>query len=222
MKKVIIFAGPPGCGKGTQARLLAKRLRYVHISTGELCRNEMIAQTTIGKEIQHNMDNGILVPDSIIYKLLAKAIKQHADAKGFIFDGFPRTKEQVAALPEFMQKHKLHLCGIIEFTLSDKKCIKRMEGRDEDRQDVGKEIYKKRLRDYKEITLPAIMQFLHTSTIFVSDADRSIENIHAEVWEMSRALRLTNKLSRIFKKPVLAGLFLLAKNGRNLDILKLE
>ncbi|MDE3124193.1 MAG: nucleoside monophosphate kinase, partial [Bacteroidota bacterium] len=102
----IILFGPPGSGKGTQSEKLVAKYQLKHLSTGDLLRSEIAAQTPLGLEAKNLMDKGQLVPDEVVVGMISSALEQHPDAKGFLFDGFPRTKTQCESLDALLKlKH---------------------------------------------------------------------------------------------------------------------
>src|SRR5574344_1345515 len=103
MKYLVLF-GPPGSGKGTQSENIIKKYGYGHISTGDVLREEMKNNTELGKTAKDYIDKGQLVPDSLIVDMLAKTMDGFKDAKGIIFDGFPRTVAQAEALKQMLAK----------------------------------------------------------------------------------------------------------------------
>jgi adenylate kinase len=103
-KKLLIFMGPPGSGKGTQTDMLAKRLKIPAISTGELLRLELKNNTEVGKSIRKKMDSGRMVPDKIIKEIMEKRLAEPDTNKGFILDGYPRHKKQIKDLEEILQE----------------------------------------------------------------------------------------------------------------------
>lgn len=173
-RESIFFAGPPGCGKGTQSKNLSKETGYVHISTGDLCRSEVKRQTQIGKAIDANMAKGILAPDDVIFELIEQALDENYTARGFIFDGFPRTQEQSKRLIQLMRERNMKGTVILQFKVKDEVCIERMKGRADEavekRSDDSDEVYIKRLQDYKDITVPAI-ELLQQSGIQLIEID---------------------------------------------------
>ncbi|HQW41663.1 MAG TPA: nucleoside monophosphate kinase, partial [Flavobacteriales bacterium] len=98
----IVLFGPPGAGKGTQSQFLQEKFELIHLSTGDLLRAEIKAESPLGNEAKELMDRGDLVADSIVVAMIRNKIEAHLDAKGFIFDGFPRTKAQAEALDEML------------------------------------------------------------------------------------------------------------------------
>ena len=100
----IVLFGKPGAGKGTQANFLKKKYSLIHISTGDLFRYNIKNKTELGKLAKSFMDKGDLVPDKVTIKMLEEEVKRNTNAKGFLFDGFPRTKSQAEALDNFLDK----------------------------------------------------------------------------------------------------------------------
>src|ERR1022692_955166 len=101
MLNFVIF-GPPGAGKGTQSAKLVEKYQLIHLSTGDILRGEIAAGTILGQEAKLLMDQGILVPDEIVITMINNKLQQNAFAKGFIFDGFPRTTAQAEALDRLL------------------------------------------------------------------------------------------------------------------------
>ena len=108
MLNIILF-GPPGAGKGTQAIKLAEKYSLIHISTGDLLRNEVKTGTELGKAAKSLMDKGILVSDEIVTRIIDSKISKNLFAKGFIFDGFPRTLHQAISLDTLLSKYSLSI-----------------------------------------------------------------------------------------------------------------
>ena len=106
MLNIVLF-GPPGAGKGTQAVNLIEKYKLVHLSTGDILRGELAAKSPLGLEAKKFMEKGELVPDEVVIGMIEVKLDQNAGAKGFIFDGFPRTKAQAAALGQTAWKRKI-------------------------------------------------------------------------------------------------------------------
>lgn len=121
----IILLGPPGAGKGTQAQVLKDRFSIPQISTGEILRAEIKAQSDLGKKLKSIVDSGALVPDDIIIEIVQKKIQSPECKNGFLFDGFPRTLPQAEAI----KNAGIKIDYVIEITVPDEEIIKRMSGR---------------------------------------------------------------------------------------------
>ncbi len=124
---VLILLGPPGTGKGTQAKLLEEKLHLPHISTGDLFREHIQKQTELGVKAKTYINAGLLVPDELVLNMLLKRVEKADCAKGYILDGFPRTIPQAEALQSFLENTCTLL--IVNLALSDAKIIERLSNR---------------------------------------------------------------------------------------------
>ena len=126
----LVLLGPPGAGKGTQAKLLSEGLKIPHISTGDMLREAVKNQTELGRQAKKIMDSGALVPDDLINKIIESRLQQEDTKKGFILDGFPRTKAQAIALSQMLLKNSLgDIDLVLYFDATLKIIIERLSGR---------------------------------------------------------------------------------------------
>lgn len=178
----LVFLGPPGAGKGTQAAQVADRLGIPHIATGDMLRQEVAAATELGAEVQAIMERGDLVPDDLVTDMLLARVARPDAASGFILDGFPRTRAQAEALAEALGEESL--TAVIYFDVAEDEIVRRISGRrscphghvyhvedhppraagicDEDgeglfrRDDDAEEVVRTRLSVYREQTSPLV------------------------------------------------------------------
>lgn len=125
----LLFLGPPGAGKGTQARELAREWGVPHVATGDMLREAMAAGTPLGREAKQYYDKGELVPDEVILRMVAERFRQADAARGFILDGFPRTIAQADGLGTMLQQLGQKLEAVIYFDVSQPELVRRLTGR---------------------------------------------------------------------------------------------
>ncbi len=157
MLNIALF-GPPGAGKGTQSEFLIKKYNLFYISTGELLRKELAAETKLGVQAKGIIAKGGLVSDEIIVQIIEKTIKNNSDANGFLFDGFPRTYIQAYILEGLMIKLNSSLDALISIEVSEDESIKRLlkRAKTSGRSDDNEDVIKNRLKEYNEKTLPVL------------------------------------------------------------------
>src|SRR6202008_1542592 len=136
----LILLGPPGSGKGTQAQRLVHRHGIVQLSTGEMLRAAVAAQTPVGLKAKDIMAGGGLVPDEIVVGIISDRLDQPDAAKGFILDGFPRTVPQAEALDELLKRKHMKLDAVIELRVNESARINRVEKRAEETRARGEEV----------------------------------------------------------------------------------
>jgi adenylate kinase len=129
MSARLVFLGPPGAGKGTQARELARQWGVPQVSTGDMLREAAAAGTPLGREAKRYMDTGALVPDEVVIGLVDERLAQPDAARGFVLDGFPRTVPQAEALDALLRRRRLELDWILYFEVSRAELIRRLSGR---------------------------------------------------------------------------------------------
>lgn len=176
--KNIILIGPPGAGKGTQAKLISSKLGLIHISTGDLIREEQMKDTKIGKLATQLIDNGNFLPDNVVITMVKQKIIDNSNAAGFIFDGFPRTVDQAKSLDEFLNARKTPINKIILMDLDDTIVKKRImeRSRNENRADDKPEVIQTRINNYKKQTIPVISYYKNG---YLFAANRGVVNIEA-------------------------------------------
>ncbi len=153
----LILFGPPGSGKGTQAKKLVETFGLLHISTGDLFRHEIGNQTPLGLKAKSYIDKGELVPDEVTVGMLKNKVNSNKEVKGFIFDGFPRTIPQSEALDQFLAETGNRVNQLIMLDVPDEELIKRLleRGKTSGRSDdTDEDIIKNRIAIYKEETSP--------------------------------------------------------------------
>ncbi|MVN90132.1 adenylate kinase [Mucilaginibacter aquatilis] len=169
MLNLVLF-GPPGAGKGTQSQKLIEKYGLIHLSTGDILRNEIAQGTTLGLEAKKLMDDGKLVPDEVVIGMISNKLDANADAKGFIFDGFPRTVAQAAALDTLLEEKSTAISGMIALVVDDEELEKRLleRGKTSGRpDDANPEIIRKRINEYNSKTTP-VAEFYKEQDKFTS------------------------------------------------------
>ncbi len=202
MALTVVFLGPPGAGKGTQAEKLKKEYGFYHISTGDILREAVSKGTELGKIAKKYMDEGKLLPDEIIVGIIEEKLKELGNAN-VILDGFPRTVGQAKALDKLLNKLGRNLDAVILFEISDREVIRRLSGRRVDpktgkiyhiefnpppedteviqRDDDREDVIKKRLQVYHSQTLPLIEYYKKKNKLFVVDASKSPEDVYKDI-----------------------------------------
>ncbi len=152
----LILFGPPGSGKGTQSANITTTYQLQHISTGDLLRDEVSRQTPLGVEAKKYMDQGLLVPDEVVIGMISSKIDETPDARGFIFDGFPRTKAQAEALDKLLEFKNTQIDLVLALEVPEEELKKRLIGRGETsgRSDDNEEVIVKRIKEYHAKTEP--------------------------------------------------------------------
>jgi adenylate kinase len=156
MLNLVLF-GPPGAGKGTQSEKLISRFHLVHLSTGDILRAEVANQTALGLEAKKLMDQGLLVPDEVVIGMIESKLDANASAKGFIFDGFPRTQAQAQALDNLLTKKSTSITRMLALEVQEEELIARLlnRGKESGRADDQDEsIIRKRIQEYSNKTEP--------------------------------------------------------------------
>lgn len=192
----LILFGPPGSGKGTQAQKLIDKYSLVHISTGDLFRYEMGHDTPLGRQAKAYIAKGELVPDSVTIGMLRNKVEAHADAQGFIFDGFPRTIAQAEALDALLAEKDTSVSALVALQVDDEEIIQRIKlrgltsGRSDDSDET---IIRNRIEVYKNETSPVFDFYAAKgkshSVNGIGSIDEIFERLSAVIDRMASAAR---------------------------------
>lgn len=185
----LIFLGPPGAGKGTQAKLLTERYGIPQLSTGDMLRAAVAAETDVGKRAKAVMDAGQLVSDAIVNEIVSDRIDSPDCARGFILDGYPRTVPQAQALDEMLAGKGISLDAVIELKVDEKALLKRMENRVAEtiaaggvvRPDDKPEVLERRLVEYREKTAPLSNYYATTGKLKTVDGMADVDTVTQEI-----------------------------------------
>jgi adenylate kinase len=215
----LILLGPPGSGKGTQAQRLVQRYGIVQLSTGEMLRAAVAAQTPVGLKAKDIMASGGLVPDEIVVGIISERLDQPDAAKGFILDGFPRTVPQAEALDELLKRKHMRLDAVIELRVNESALLQRVETRvaemrtrgEEVRIDDTQEVLTKRLASYRSQTEPLIHYYSERRKLLTVDGMMTIEHVTREINRILTAIGAVE--TKASKKAGLAKR--IAKVGRS-------
>ena len=156
MLNIVLF-GPPGAGKGTQSEKLIEKYQLIHLSTGDLLRSEIAQQTELGMQAKLLMDKGELVPDAVVIGMIRSKLEHNQQAKGFIFDGFPRTAAQAEALDNLLSEKNTSISCMLALEVDNEELTKRLllRGKDSGRaDDQNEEIIRNRIKEYNNKTAP--------------------------------------------------------------------
>ena len=154
MVNIILF-GPPGSGKGTQSDKIVEKFGLVHLSTGNLLRQEIADKTALGMQARSFMDKGQLVPDEVVIGMIDTCLEKNPEAKGFLFDGFPRTVAQAEALDNLLELRKTSICKVLALEVSEEELVKRLVKRGETSgrsDDTNETIIRQRFEEYRAKT----------------------------------------------------------------------
>lgn len=174
--RIIIF-GPPGAGKGTQAKQISKEYGIPHLSTGELFRNAIKNGTSLGEKVKKILDEGELVPDETVVKLVEEELENDKYDAGYILDGFPRTVPQARAFDQYLAKKNEKLDAFLFLVVPEEELINRIMNRKDGRADDTEEAIKNRLAIYREETAPVVQFYKDKSVVIEIYGVGSIEDI---------------------------------------------
>lgn len=176
----LILFGPPGSGKGTQSDKLVAKYDLVHLSTGNLLRQEIKDKTPLGLEAKNFIDKGQLVPDEVVIGMVDSYFDQHKDARGFLFDGFPRTVAQAKALDNLLELKKTEISKVLILEVDEEELIKRLvnRGKSSGRSDDADEnVQRNRQEVYKKETLPVADYYLKSKKVNKVDGIGEVQDI---------------------------------------------
>ena len=179
MLNLILF-GPPGSGKGTQSEKLIIKYGLKHLSTGDLLRSEIAQQTTLGMEAKNFMDKGQLVPDAVVIGMIRSAIENNPAVKGFLFDGFPRTAAQAAALDQLMELKNTTIKMMLAMEVGEKELMSRLLKRGETSgrsDDTNEEVVKARIVEYHNKTAAVADYYNQFNKVVTIKGEGSVDDI---------------------------------------------
>lgn len=176
----LVLFGPPGSGKGTQSSRLIDQYHFVHVSTGDILRAEVNNETPLGVEAKKYMDQGMLVPDEVVIGMISSKLDAHADARGFIFDGFPRTVAQAEALDNLLSFKKSPINVVLSLLVSEAELKKRLISRGESsgRSDDNEEVIVKRIKEYHAKTAPVADYYKTNGMLVEIPGEGAMEDIY--------------------------------------------
>lgn len=190
MLNLVLF-GPPGAGKGTQAEFLIDKFKLIHLSTGDLLRSEIAAGTKLGLEAKSFMDKGELVPDEVVIGMIKSKLETVKGAKGFIFDGFPRTVDQAKALDNLLNENGTPISGMLSLEVEKQELINRLlfRGKSSGRaDDADPLVIENRINVYNQKTLPLIEYYRPQGKHFGINGMGSIQEIAGRLEEVIESL----------------------------------
>jgi len=220
LDRAVIFLGPPGSGKGTQAKELARQYGVPHLSTGDMLREHVSNGTPLGLKAKPIMERGELVPDSLVLKMVADRIERPDCEHGFVFDGFPRTVAQAKYLGELLRRLGFKQPFVIHMVIPTSVLMKRLTGRrtckvggeiyniydrpprvegicDNDggellhRPDDREEVVAPRLNAYEKLTAPLVQYYRRFGALHDVDANRSVDEVRREIGQLVSGMRGT-------------------------------
>lgn len=181
----LLVLGPQGSGKGTQAKRIAADYGVPHVSTGDIFRAAVAAGSELGRRVEPILAAGELVPDELTVELIEARLAEEDARRGFVLDGFPRTLAQAEALDRMLAGIGRALDAVLFFDLDDETARERLLGRalDEGREDDTPEVIDRRLAVYHEQTEPVVEHYRATGRLVPLHAERTIEEVYAEIGE---------------------------------------
>ena len=182
----LILFGPPGSGKGTQSERLVDKYGLVHLSTGNLLREEIAQKTPLGLEAKSFIDKGQLVPDEVVIGMVDSYFDKHKDARGFLFDGFPRTLPQAIALDKLLELKKTEIASVLALDVSEEELVKRLleRGKTSGRSDdTNEDVIRKRFSVYVNETSPVADHYKKSRKFQSIKGEGSVDEIFSALGE---------------------------------------
>ncbi len=176
----LILFGPPGSGKGTQSEKIIEKFGLLHLSTGDLLRSQIALQTPLGLEAKKIVDRGHLVPDEVVVGMISSALDENSQAKGFLFDGFPRTAAQAESLDKLLEFKEQSIAVMLALDVSEPELIKRLLKRGETSgrsDDTKEEIIAARVAEYKNKTEAVADYYRQTNKVVMIAGEGTVEDI---------------------------------------------
>jgi len=176
----LILFGPPGSGKGTQSERLVEKYKLIHLSTGNLLREEIANRTPLGLEAKSFMDKGQLVPDEVVIGMIDSCLEHHREAAGFLFDGFPRTAAQADALDKLLDLKKTEISLVLALEVTEQELVKRLlnRGKTSGRaDDINETVIHQRFTVYKNDTAPIADHYKRLRKFQIVKGEGTVEEI---------------------------------------------
>ncbi len=180
----LILFGPPGSGKGTQSEHIIESFGLQHLSTGNLLRTEIAHQTELGLEAKRLMDAGQLVPDAVVIGMVRNFLEAHATARGFLFDGFPRTTAQCIALDALLKEKNNEINVVLALEVSEEELVKRLLGRgltSGRSDDTNESIIRARIKEYHDKTTAVASYYAQFNKVVAIKGEGTVESIYANL-----------------------------------------
>ena len=180
----LILFGPPGSGKGTQSENIIAANGLQHLSTGNLLRSEIANQTTLGLKAKTLMDAGQLVPDEVVIGMVDNFMSAHPEAKGFLFDGFPRTTAQCVALDELLKQKGNEINVVLALEVGEEELVKRLLGRGATSgrsDDTNETVIRARIKEYNDKTTAVATYYAQFNKVVNVKGEGSVESIYADL-----------------------------------------
>ena len=176
----LLLIGAPGAGKGTQAEKLAARFDIAHISSGDLLRQHVREQTSLGQRIKSYVDAGDLVPDALVMDMLRKPVVAASESGGYVLDGFPRTVDQAKTAFETARELGVEVQAAVHLYVPDEELIRRLLARSRGSDDT-KDVIAHRLQVYQEKTVPLLEYYANREWMFSVDGTRTPDEVHEAI-----------------------------------------